>query len=750
MGILDSATTAVTGAASSATTAISNVTSASGVGGLVDSVTSYASSFFSGLSATKLPLGNVLSSYATYDYILSLSVISKSDVNNPDKTYMAGKPQQIICKTGGIEPNNRVQTSYGKFDFFMDNLTVESIIGMINTKGSMTTTVSFNVYEPYSLGVFMLSMQQAAAVAGYKNWRAATFLLKIEFRGNKENGLMESVLASTRYIPVNLTTITIKANEKGTTYNVSGFTISGKAATSQYSDLRIDTAIKGKTVQEVLQTGEQSLQAVVNKKLKEYVKTGDVAVADEIIILFPKNIASDTAATQALSNVETASSATTNPNTSSNSSIYKKLGVIEGTNKTSVQSESDCNELGKTSMGYDLSKKGDASSVKSSAVQENGVWVNGNITADPKEGTLRFAQGADIMTVINQVMLLSDYPEQNLKSTAVNTTTGMRTWWRIDTQVYYIDTDANLDKTGDYPRIIVYRVVPYDAHPSKLPAAGTKVKGLDAIKQLVVKRYDYLYTGKNTEVLKFDIDFSMGFANVLAADSGLRNMDKLRSSQDADAVQTETDAKMMPDGLAPPTQAGSNTTMTRPTGLSLPGDKLGGGGQETLVTRAAKVWEKALKNPNDMVVLNMEIVGDPYWIPQSGLGNYTSSPVAGIKDLNKDGSVNYQSSEVDILVNFRSPLDINQTSGLYTFGGLSQNAPVIGWSGLYIVNRTTSVFNQGSFRQTLKGMRRPMQEAKVETAASKSLGSDQPAPNTPAPKDASNTPQAGGDGTWSI
>ena len=120
-----------------------------------------------------------------------------------------------------------------------------------------------------------------------------------------------------------------------------------------------------------------------------------------------------------------------------------------------------------------------------------------------------------------------------------------------------------------------------------------------------------------------------------------------------------------------------------------------------------------------MINLELEIWGDPYWIINSGMGNYTSKPVEGVKDLNKDGSCNWQTSEVHIWVYFRSPLDVNQTTGLYDFKSqnhteslsLSSKAgPAIGFSGIYCVNRVTTYFRQGQFRQVLRGYRMNGQE----------------------------------------
>lgn len=734
MGLIDSATTSVTAAAGAVTTGLSNVTSATGITDALSSAGTFLSNLYGALSTTNLPLKNILSSYATYDYIISLSPLTEDQHNN--NTYLSGETLPLICKTAGTDPNNRIQTPYGKFDFFIDNLTINGLIGMTNGKGSMPTTVSFNVHEPYSLGIFMMALEYAAVQAGWDNWRAAPYLLKIEFRGNKENGVMEQVLSSTRYFPIYLTTVQIKATEKGTSYSFGGYTTAAKATSSQYAELKYDVSVKGKTVQEVLQTGEQSLQAVVNQRLKKLAAEGAVKVPDEVIILFPTKI-DGTGATPGAT--ETSSSATKSPISSGSTSVYKKLGVVEGTNKTQVQSTTDCNDLGKASMGYDLSKLGDVSGSKENAVLKNDVWVRGYVTADPKEGALRFSQKMDILSVINQVMILSQYPEKALKSTSTDSKTGMRTWWRIDTQVYVMNTKENLKKTGDYPRIIVYRVVPYDTHISKISSSAANTIGTRYLTDTSVKRYDYLYTGNNSEVIKFDIDLSIGFANTLAADLGQKSQDQKTADQRNGTVQVQNKSLPVADGPGPKNYAGENPSMNRYTATQLAGDKEGGGGTENRTARLAKIWQQAITNPLDMMVLNLEIIGDPYWLAHSGTGTYSSSPVPGIKDLNKDGTVNWQNGQVHTVVNFRSPLDINQATGLYTFGGPTQSAPVRGWSGLYCVNRVTSVFNQGTFRQTLSGFRVSNSEQVQESPPTQSLVVDNP----------SLGPIAGGDGTWS-
>ena len=666
----------------------------------------------------KIPAPNILSSYASYDYVISLSALTKQDLNYPDTSYKKGKLLPLICKSGSADPNNRVATSYGKFDFYIDQLSFESIIGMNTAKATNVSTIQFDVFEPYSVGTFFLSLQTASIQAGNLNWRDAPFLLTIEFRGNTETGQIKNIPFTARHIPIKFTTIGMKASEKGCKYSVMAYATQGQALTTQFANLKTDVVIKGKTVQEILQTGPQSLQAVTNAYLEQFLKDKVVTVADKVIILFPKEDKIDSESQQAAgASGDKKDKAAQNPKqiTNDTATILKKIGI----DKTTLQQAAgEVNVLGQATLNYTPANPGEAATGDPDIIvdEASGTWKRGKFTVNPKEGIMKFPQDVDIPAVINQVLMSSEYPQKALGELKE----GFRTWWRIDTQVFMLDSDNNISETGSYPRIIVYRIIPFAVHTSKTTAPGTAAKGIDTIKKQIIKSYDYIYTGNNSEIVNFNIDFSVGFQNVLAAS----NISKSQIVAEAAKNSTQdTEKKVALQGQAagaPPSgQYGAYQNMVKRDGTttSFSGGTRYPGSPEAQV--AAESFHKAMTNPNDMVVLELDIWGDPYWIVNSGMGNYTSKPVLGLKDLCQDGSVNWQSSEVHTWVNFRSPIDINQTTGLYDFKALnnlqdlslsSKATPTIGFTGLYCVNRVTSSFRQGQFRQTLKGYRLPQSE----------------------------------------
>lgn len=728
MGILDAATNAVNTAksvigggpataVSAVNDAVSNVTG--GLGSL--------SGIFSGASIVQpKPLPNVLSSYATYNYILGLAAITKHDYNFPDKSYMAGLGSRyIVCKSANADPNYRINTAYGKFDFFIESLRLDSTIGFADGRNSTITKIEFEVVEPYSALMFPLALQTGAYQAGWKNWRDSPFLLSIEFRGNKEDGSMQTIPKTNRYIPIRLVSMKIKTSERGTRYIVNAIVSNSQAKTTEFAQFKTDVQVRGKTIQEILQTGEQSLQAVVNQRLRELKEEKKlVADPDEILILFPNEIASDSTPVSNPNAPETKSSATVSTTAPRSSALFTKLGVSVGVNKTLVQPDGQCNEIGKAESGLDLFRKGKAPMSKPGAVyDEKGVnVVLGNVQADPKEGAYTFSQSQDITTAINEVILSSNYVDSALKASNMDSS-GMRNWWKIDTQVYYKDADANMSKTGTASRLIVYRIIPYKAHSSAITANNVKAPGLDQITKNVVKTYDYIYTGKNTEVMKFDIDFSVSFSNILAADGGMSNIDDKRSAETGQQDKKQTESSGLADGNTP--EKGQTPQSNKPIADELPSDNQGGTAPDTPAHRAARVFHNALTKNVDMVTLNMEIWGDPFWIPQSGMGNYTAAQ-GSRPGITKDGTVDYQRGQIDTYVNFRSPIDINQNTGMFDFGQNAKTGSVVEFSGLYTVINVTSTFRQGKFTQVLRGNRRPNYERKTTDTRDKTLATDLP------------------------
>jgi hypothetical protein len=490
-------------------------------------------------------------------------------------------------------------------------------------------------------------------------------------------------------------------------------------------------------VQEVLQTGAKSLQTVLNARAQSLVTKKIVEVADQYVILFPQAIASESAASAQPSNTETKTSATQSGDKLTDAAILKKLGVTQSTlNSTLVQQADQVNSIGAAVLKFDQSRKADAPAGKENVVysEEGGIWARGKNVSDPLIADFKFTQDTDIPNAINQVILQSGYVTEALDSKNLSPE-GYRQWWRIDTQLYYLASASNTS-TGSAPKLIVYRVVPYNAHASRLLPPNTPAPGIKNLTYQAVKRYDYIYTGKSQDILSFDITINNGFTQVMAADGLTRTQDKVTATNTGGSGKDgpEGQTSGMGEGSKPSAKLGTTPTTVRYVGLYTSSDGKGGAGPDTEATRAARLFQDAVSNSTDLYDLKLSIIGDPYYIAHSGMGNYTSTP-SNFTNLNADSSMNYQNGEVDISVNFRTPVDLNQSTGLYNFGGQSKSAPVSAFSGLYCLTNVISTFKNGQFQQELSGFRRPQQENLFPPKSAGSFSVDNP------PKDPNDSKQ---------
>lgn len=678
-----------------------------------------------------VPQPNMLSSYATYNYIISLGVLTANDVNNPDSTYMAGKQVPLICKSANADPFNRIKTVYGKFDFFIDNLQIDSLIGFDSGHNSNATTLGFDIVEPHSMGMFMIACQQAAYNAGHLNWHDAPFLLKIEFRGNKVDGSMLLIPNATRYVPFKFSALNMKVTHEGAKYSCQGYPWAAAALTQQHSKFTADVSIQGKTVKEMLQTGERSLQVVLNEKLEQAKKNKQVGLPDKIVILFPDKPESGSGGGSS----ENGSSATTSPSGGGGdvwSTIKVKEVTNSETNSVNYEQTMGYNDIGSSDMNFDATKKAATPIAPIKQVYDETLkgYDRSKLKIDYSLGQFQFVQGTDVFNAINQVLLQSKYVTDVLEQTAL-AEDGFVPWFRIDTQVFLQESQENYKTTGLPPKVVVYRIVPYNVHIGKTSPPNVKPPGYDTMMTNAVKVYNYIFTGKNSEVINFNINYESAFMGVMAADNGNNSIGEKTAANVSGSKTKSIDKTKTVYGQQPSDKEGANPSARSAFLTNLPTDGFGGGGPDTAEVRAAKLFHHVITNPAEMTALDMEIWGDPYFFAQSGLGNYTSKPT-GNPNLNKDGTVNWQNGEVDIVVNFRTPIDTDMNTGLMRFGG-GGSAPVIKFSGLYQVTGLVNKFQGGKFTQVLTGIRRPLQEDPRPPAPASEAGLTTSQEQKPAP-----------------
>ena len=650
-----------------------------------------------------LPLvrSNVLEEFASYNTLWTLACLTPEQFNNP-RSYRDNPSvlQNIVFSSAGRFDNQRVNTFYGTPEYYINNFQMNCLISAGERTGnSNAIKFSFEIYEPYSMGLLLQSLQNAAIKAGYLNYlQNAPYVLRMDIQGYNELGqILKSV--KPKFFTLKLTTVTFSVNEGGSTYKVEAVPYNhqgfGDVINVSYNDLKI---FGGNTVEEILNSSENSLAAVLNRNEDRLVKEGKIGKADRYEIQFPK-LASDWFS--AAGNPPSNSRATKKPNIEDPKSISKGVNVSTETGTLPI------NELGGASLGFDqtrggnilFKRAGDQIDAKTGIIRRNGM------TIDPKQRAFQFGQDQTLTAMINQVILSSDYAKKAITSRDKGgfgtTPEGYIKWFKLDVQIELLEYDPLI---GDYAKKVTYRVVPYFIHQSIFANPSSMPEGYNELQKRVVKEYNYIYTGQNVDVLKFDIKINNLFFNGI--NPSPENEGATTSNQDqkpSERLNTTTEAGK---GAAPAAQAAFAGRKRNIRDKRLLEGYKGGNPDRTTEQNVAENFQRAFLSGSsaDLVTVDLEILGDPYWLIDSGMGNYFASVPSETSQITNDDTMNYESGNIYVYLTFKTPADINETTGLYDFSVAGKESP---FGGIYRVNMCENIYQDGQWRQKLKLLRMP-------------------------------------------
>lgn len=718
-----------------------------------------------------LPFTNVLSAFSSYNAVITLSCITSAMHSDPKASYKNGNLGVIVLRSSGagdLAGQTAITTKEnptGKYDFGINNLEISSLITFNQaTQASNGHDITFDVYEPYSMGLFMQACQNAADAQGWPTstgYMTAVFLLTIEFIGYDSDGKSTTIPNTTRNIPFTFRDIAMTTTAGGSVYKVQAQPSNFAAFLNNFNLFEHDIAVEGSTVQEALQSGERSLQTIVNKRLQEYASKYTTAPTafDEVVIIFPKINELQTVDQRGnalgipidpTDGTITTRFANNAINTETGESYFRGALALPNTGvakadpnappvtstvsrKTSaanlIQESDDLNQIGKSILQFDNSLTGESGSNDQDDIQvdpANPISRN-KVTYDKNKRQFQYSQGTSIVNAISSILLHSKYCRAGLDAQKADPK-GMIPWFRIESEVHYQPPkDGNLGD-NNLPKLLVFKVVPYLVHSEKNTANGAEPAGLAELATEVAKEYDYLYTGKNTEVLGFNIEFKQAMFNAMAkgADNNknLTDNGRLGATPDSDTSRIASDNSSGSSSYHGERGHGrpQNNPPTPPSNTN---GGLNFADQRTIVAQA---FQRALNDAaTDLVMIpNFTIMGDPYFLADSGLGNFSSTGT-GSFNVTKDLTMDYQSGEVDIAIVFRTPIDYNSSTGLMDFGDTSI---VRHFSGLYKVNEVKHRFNSGKFTQELSLMRRRNQTAEALNKPAPVSTTNNPAPVT--------------------
>ena len=643
------------------------------------------------------PYENVLEQFASYTPVWTLACLSPDQFNNP-KSYR-GKPgalRNIVFSSAGRFDAQRVRTAYGTPEYFVDNVVINTMLSPTKATGYTNFVgFEFDVYEPYSLGLFIQSLQSAAIYAGYPSYLDKTpFLLKLEFLGFKDNGAIFTATETlAKYFTVYINKVEFTCNEGGSNYKVQAAPAHHTGLEDGNNKLPVDLSISGENVKEMLVSGERSLCTQLNRMQQQLVKDGQRQYPDIVAVVFPNDHSDPVGIVNEDQYVEQLR-ATSNPN-------KEVKQPLTGRNGQETE-DYGAGAIGKADMGFGPTSGGNyLHTLPGETVDESGVIVRDQMRIDPKQRLFMFKQEDRITEIIQRVVIASEYGVKAVKPE--NQTDGRVKWFRIDIQMQLLEYDAIRNTRA---RKIIYRVVPYlvSGHIFKNPTSVTA--GVENLKKITAKRYNYLYTGQNNDLIKFDIKFDGMFytgqmPRPLTKNANVSNKD-VQNTAPENTPRAEVNQGAA--GTAAVISNGTPTSSVRPdpdiSVTSFSGDK-------TVEQMIADAFSKAfLEASKDLVNIDFDILGDPFYLSDSGLTANYFAEVGPNDQINADGSMNWEGGQIFCEINFRNPLEPNLgvtgQGGLWNFPDGGAASP---FSGLYQVNEVINKFNGGVYQQTLKAIR---------------------------------------------
>lgn len=662
----------------------------------------------SGTESGKLVSGlpNDLEEFASYTYLWTLACLSPQQFNDPASYRNDNDLTFVVFSSAGRYDQQRTNFSFGAPEYFVDNMSISSVIAASEKTGNSNAIgFKWEVYEPYSMGLFLQNLQLSALDAGHVNYLKAPYVLKLDFRGYKDDGTIYEGIKP-RYFTLKLSKVTFDVDEGGSRYQVEAFPYNHQGFSDVINRTYNDVAFYGETVIEALQTGPKSLAALLNQSEADSVAAKKINQADQYEIHFPINYSERLGGAQ---DGGQSGSAQFTPGGSGGTSV--------GGNKAAT-GDFGSNSIGAADFGFTLGsggnmifqREGDVVDENSGKVRRNQMVIN------PKLRQFQFEQGQSLTAIITQMILSSRFATEALKIPP--TPEGFIRWFKIDVQIELLEFD---DSRGDYAKKIIYRVVPYNVHINIFSSPDSVPPGYKELEKRIGKKYNYIYTGQNNDLLKFDIKINNLFYTAL-------NPKPEQQSGPASNVDQKGPVEENPlvvekqEGAAPNAQfsnTGGKTAQKSPDNLNIGKNPTGGGSSEELVARAFQ--QAFLNNSGDLINMDIEVLGDLYWVADSGIGNYFSPPAGGGDSLvTEDGTVNYEGGDVYIYISLRTPTDVNEYTGLYDFPNGGKESP---FSGIYKVTKCENTFSDGIFKQRINCFRMPYQASDFEESQSISSAS---------------------------
>jgi hypothetical protein len=686
------------------------------------------------------PSPNPLSDYESYTYGLSLHLLSQTQYNNlienPETSYI---PQNVLVASAGKNSNNFKRDPNFREDFYFDDFQMKTIVNITTrNRNSNLIECNFTIIEPVGF-TFINRLVAACKGIGSANYLKQPYLLQIDFYGYKDGVIAGTPIPNmSKYIPIALISMKTRVSTKGTEYKIEAMPYNHQAFSQAHVVSPANFKIKAVTVADMFGTGRvtnanvEAFALAQREAAKlERARAGLAAANAGASDLSPQDLfelnqivaeASGTTGTFQVSGFCDA----LNDYFASLRDVNKKI-LVTNEYKVEFFKEIGDSKLFPTNIPNDVNNAAaggsTAAAAKTAARAAGGLPVG---TVVWNSGTFNIPMGMQIDKLIDYTVRNSDYirrqllvPESAASGTpfaALNTIDGgPLKWYKIVPKIKIKQYDASRQQ---YAYQITFCVKPWTVNTKYPYAVHGRTPGY-------VKQYDWMYTGRNTEVIDLQIDFDMlyyqqltAFPNAKAQGSTGETIAKPSPNPDTPVVPLSPEPA---DPLQPlPKVFVANDFRTQTLSGAAAAFGTGSGDLQRDLTSTSR---------GDMINIQLKIIGDPQLIKQDDLF-YAQNIRPPTSQFTPNNSLYYDGGELYVNIIFQSPIDYDESTGLAipNLGNYTYNL----FNGIYKIITVENNFRQGKFEQTLNLIRLPVNaqdinqlinaRARIETYVNYGLG----------------------------
>ena len=671
-----------------------------------------------GQSQIQQPLSNPLNDYESYSYGLSLHLIGIDNFNrmissdNPLQEYV---PQNVLISSAGKYGVNFVRNNNFTEDFYFDDFKMRTYINTTSrNRSSNLIECSFTLIEPNGFTLINRLLAAANEVnPGPGTYLQMPYMLQIDFFGYKDGELSQytPIPGQTKYIPIRITNIKTKVSAKGTEYQVDAVPFNHQAFNQINVSLPASTTVSGKTVSEIFgganpgTTGFASQFNQNNQRRESLRRTQsdlDFFVGD------PNNpVYVDSQRSIQNSYSQTNSPVGVSGFCDAINDWFRYLKSQKLAAQVSSVAVVFDKEIGSAAlMPSPITVAATTASGSSTQDQRQGIQAAGNqgnkakvsITFDG--ASINIPAGMPIDKMIDWAVRNSKYIgdqiiDPDIKGRIQNGASPLSQinqplkWFKIVPRIKIKDFDS---RSNRYSFEITYFVKTFTLAAKHPFAPRGKTPGF-------VKQYNYIFTGKNTDVLDLSIDFNTLFLVELSAnraknkvtETGVPANDPGVNPNDTASQGTNLNIQQLPNTQLAPLSVGYVSenvgTTSRPGGFTQ--NSVSAGDLQRSIMTGAK---------GDMVSVNLRIIGDPHFIKQDDIF-FSQSLESSRSLLTPNNSIFTDGGELYVFLNFESPVDYNEELGIADVK--NSRFRYSEFSGVYKVITVENNFYKGKFEQTL-------------------------------------------------